>query len=127
MNEGVVLCWRGLSPSDEKALSRALTGAACWEMEGDGVCALAPLAHEHLSACAERALLVLRAVCQQGAAVGLAVGPLPSPAEATPTLARARRAMALAAPGEIILAWGSQAYVVGEFESVMTGFVKLRA
>lgn len=127
MDEGVVLCWRGLSPSEEKALSHALTGAACWQMAGDGVCALAPLAHEHLSACVERALLVMRAACQQGAAVGLAVGPLPSPEQATPTLARARRAAALATPGEIILAWGSQAYVVGEFESVMTGFVKLRA
>ena len=41
------------------------------------------------------------------------------------TAERARRAMRCAQAGTVVLAWGSQAYLQGEFASVASGFVRL--
>ena len=125
MNDGVVLWLQGLVPAEAEALMAALTGGAWWTTGGAVVCALAPQPGEHLSICVNRALHTAVLASQRQAAVGLAVGPLPEGGRANPTLERARRAAELAAGGSVILAWGSQAYVMGEFESVATGFVKL--
>jgi len=125
MNDGVVLWLQGLLPAEAEALMATLTGGAWWASEGAVVCALAPQPGEHLSACVNRALHTAVLASQRQAAVGLAVGPLPEGGRASPTLERARRAAELAAAGSVILAWGSQAYLMGEFESAATGFVKL--
>ncbi len=146
MDDGVVLWLQGLSSAETKALMATLTGGAWWTTKGAAVCALAPQPGEHLSACVNRALNMAVTASQRQAAVGLAVGPLPVDGCTNPTLERARRAAALAtrlslrraqssrahaegspkpAAGSVILAWGSQAYLTGEFESVSTGFVKL--
>ncbi|WP_423222251.1 hypothetical protein [Candidatus Amarolinea aalborgensis] len=125
MNDGVVLWLQGLPPAEAEALMATLTDGAWWTTEGAAVCALAPQPGEHLSAGVNRALNTAIMASQRQAAVGLAVGPLPVGGRANPTLERARRAAALAAGGDVILAWGSQAYLMGEFESVSTGFVKL--
>jgi len=125
MNDGVILWLQGLLPAEAEALMATLTGGAWWTSEGAAVCALGPQPGEHLSSCVNRALHVAVLASQRQAAVGLAVGPLPEGGRANPTLERARRAAELAAGGSVILAWGSQAYVMGEFESVATGFVKL--
>ena len=125
MNDGVVLWLQGLSSAEAETLMAALTGGAWWTSKGAVVCALAPQPGEHLSVCVNRALHTAVLASQRQAAVGLAVGPLPEGGRANPTLERARRAAELAAGGDVILAWGSQAYLMGEFESVATGFVKL--
>ena len=125
MNDGVILWLQGLLPAEAEALMATLTGGAWWTSEGAAVCALGPQPGERLSSCVNRALHVAVLASQRQAAVGLAVGPLPEGGRANPTLERARRAAELAAGGSVILAWGSQAYVMGEFESVATGFVKL--
>ena len=138
MNDGVVLWLQGLVPAEAEALMAALTGGAWWTTGGAVICALAPQPGEHLSICVNRALHTAVLASQRQAAVGLAVGPLPEGGRANPTLERARRAAVWAARlsahaegspqpvvGDVILAWGSQAYVMGEFESVATGFVKL--
>lgn len=106
---------------------------------GDAVAfVFVPAAGEHLAGCVRRAAELALAVAQAGAAVGLAAGPV-SPIggiieplddlmpgyDAEPTSERARRALLWAQPGEVILAWGSQAYLSGEFASVATGFVRL--
>ncbi len=125
MDDGVVLWLQGLSSAETKALMATLTGGAWWTTKGAAVCALTPQPGEHLSACVSRALNMAVTASQRQAAVGLAVGPLPVDGCTNPTLERARRAAGLAAAGSVILAWGSQAYLTGEFESVSTGFVKL--
>lgn len=125
MDDGVVLWLQGLSSAEATALMATLTGGAWWTTKGAAVCALAPQPGEHLSACVNRALNMAVTASQRQAAVGLAVGPLPVDGCTNPTLERARRAAGLAAAGSVILAWGSQAYLTGEFESVSTGFVKL--
>jgi hypothetical protein len=133
MNDGVVLWLRGLSSAEAESLMATVTGGAWWTTTGAAVCALAPQPGEPLSACVNRALNAAVMASQRQAAVGLAVGPLPDYGRTNPTLERARRAAELAArlrspkpaAGSVILAWGSQAYLMGEFESVATGFVKL--
>lgn len=125
MNDGVMLWLGGPAPEVAAALAQTLTGATCWPVDADTVCAVASQTGEHLSACVERVVRGAQIASRQGAAVGLAVGPLATAGQVNPTAERARRAAALASAGEIILAWGSQAYVRGTFESVSTGFVRL--
>lgn len=93
---------------------------------------------EHLAGCVRRAAEVGQTLAEAGAAVGMAVGPvvlghasdattggMVTGSEVDPTTERARRALAWAQPGDVILAWGSQAYLSGEFASAATGFVRL--
>lgn len=122
MNDGVVIWLRGAAPDAVAALAHGLSGAICWPAGADMVCMVAPQAGEHLSVCVARVAAI---VGRQGVALGLAVGPLPPAGQVNPTAERAQRAAALAAAGDVILAWGSQAYLAGEFESVAAGFVKL--
>lgn len=93
---------------------------------------------EHLAGCVRRVVVVAQALAENGAAVGLAVGPVAQERGgderlgnevpgygAGPTAERAGRALLWARPGDVVLAWGSQAYLAGEFASVATGFVRL--
>lgn len=122
MNDGVVIWLHGAAPDAVAALAHGLNCAICWPVGADTVCAVTPQAGEHLSICVTR---VAAMAGRQDAALGLAVGPLPPAGQLNPTAERAQRAAALAAAGDVILAWGSQAYLAGAFESVAAGFVKL--
>lgn len=97
-----------------------------------------PQAGEHLAECVRRVARLAQARAEGGAAVGLAVGPAPlarggdehavdrMPDEgAAITVERAKGALRWARAGEVVLAWGSQAYLSGEFASVTGGFVRL--
>jgi hypothetical protein len=106
---------------------------------GDAVAfVFVPAAGEHLAGCVRRASELALGLAQAGAAVGLAVGPVAQDRgaveqpgdlgpghDAEPTAERAGRAWRWAQPGEVVLAWGSQAYLFGEFTSVAMGFVRL--
>ncbi len=93
---------------------------------------------EHLAGCVRWAAVVALGLAQAGAAVGMAAGPVPPGVDLDittepearsstrgPTAERAAQALRWAQPGEVVLAWGSQAYLQGEFASVTSGFVRL--
>ncbi len=121
MNEGALICLQ--RPSALMSVAHALDG--CTHCEDDCL-AVARRPGESDTHCLQRTIQAIRTFAPT-AAVGLALGPLPPDDAAHVTHDRARRAAHIAAPGDIILAWGSQAHLPGHFESAGLGFVRLIA